>query len=95
MTEPQMAFGDPVTEEELHQRIAFYKARLADIQKAPEGSPHRRGWDEATRRLQECRRKLRALHQHRRAGPPPSRHRAAAAGAQPFRPTERSGTGTG
>ena len=68
MDRPLLQLSDEPTEEELHQRIAFYKARLMDIQKAPEGSPHRRGWREVSRRLQECRRRLSALQARRRNG---------------------------
>jgi len=68
MNQPLLHVNEDLTEEELHQRIAFYKARLMDIQKAPEGSPHRRGQQEVSRRLQESRRSLSALQARRRAG---------------------------
>lgn len=58
--------GKEVTEEELREQVAYYKARLMDIEKAPPHSRHRDGWAETRRRLHQCQRQLKALqHRHR------------------------------
>jgi hypothetical protein len=46
-TDPQ------AVEDQLLSRIAYYKARLADIQKAPKNSRHREGWEAVASRLEE------------------------------------------
>jgi hypothetical protein len=55
-----------VAEEHLLREIAYYKARLADIEKAPRHSRHREGWGLTANRLQECRTKLAKLRSSKR-----------------------------
>lgn len=52
-------------EEQLRSQIAYYKARLADIQKAPSNSRHREGWDAVATRLAESQYLLARLHSRR------------------------------
>lgn len=52
--------GD-LSEEQLLAAIAYYKARLADIEHAPEGSPHARGRTRATSQLRQYQRQLTLL----------------------------------
>lgn len=53
---------DPqAVEDQLLSQIAYYKARLADIQKAPRNSRHREGWETVTSRLEESQHRLARL----------------------------------
>jgi len=56
---------DPQTEDQLLGRIAYYKARLADIQKAPKHSRHREGWEAVAARLEESQHQLARLRSRR------------------------------
>lgn len=55
-----------ITEEELLRNIAYYKARLVDIQNAPPHSRHREGWADTRERLEQCQRRLAELRRRRR-----------------------------
>lgn len=52
-------------EDQLLSQIAYYKARLADIQKAPKNSRHREGWETVTSRLEESQYLLARLRSRR------------------------------
>lgn len=57
MTEMRDAFGLLVSEpseDRLLREIAYCKAQLIDIGKAPDGSRHKQGLSRARRHLEEC-----------------------------------------
>lgn len=54
-----------ITEDQLLNEIAYYRARLADIEKAPEQSRHREGLERVSSRLKECQHQLAALRSKR------------------------------
>lgn len=63
---PSFWINEEVAEEQLLRQIAYYKARLADIQKAPENSRHREGLATTEYRLEECRQRLAQLRRSQR-----------------------------